>query len=132
MKTRALAMPNYVAELVRLPLVRMDLEPSEAEDDLVTCPLLFEDGTVLSLVVMCVAKRGWFREKAVLIVSVVSLDENSRAVQVYMRDTMDVPSGPSDLPFAIKLSAKVRAIAWSLAATSNMGECVSLPGRPPA
>lgn len=43
MKTRALAMPEYVAELVRLPLARMGLEPNEAKDDIVTCPLAYED-----------------------------------------------------------------------------------------
>ena len=57
MKTRALAMPQYVANAVRMPLVRMGLQPSEAQDDLVSCPLEYEDGTVLSLILMCIAKR---------------------------------------------------------------------------
>lgn len=132
MTTRALAMPDYVTQLVTAPLVRMGFEASEPQDDLIICPLRFEDGTVLSLVVMCVAKRGWLREKPMVVVSVVSLDDNTRAVQVYSRDAMPVPRDPNDWPFVLRFSAKVRATVWSLAATSKMGDCVSLPRRPPA
>jgi hypothetical protein len=128
---QALAMPDYVAQLVRLPLARMNLEPSEVEGDIVSCPLLYEDGTMLSLVVLCVSERGWFREKPMLVLSIVALDQNTRAVRIYCRETISAPTGPSDLPFMIRLSAKVRANAWTLAVTEKMGECVSLPGRPP-
>ena len=130
MTNRALAMPQYVAQLIRLSLIRMKLEPSEAEDDIVSCSLAYENGTALSLVVMCVAKRGWFREKPVLTVSIIELDDNTRAVQVHSRETMDVPTGPDDLPFVLRFSSMVRAMALTLAATSNLGECVSLPGKP--
>jgi hypothetical protein len=132
MTTRALAMPEYVAQLIRLPLARMKLEPSEAEDDIVSCSLLYANGTVLSLVVMCIAKRGWFREKPMLVVSIVELDANTRAVQVHSRETMAVPTDPNDVPFMIRFVAMVRASAWTVAAISSMGECVSLPGRPVA
>lgn len=130
MTNRALAMPAYIADLVRMPLARLGLDPSDAADDVVTCLLTYEDGSELTVVVMCVGQRGWFREKAVLLVSVAELDQNTRATRVHFRETMPVPKGPHDLQFAIQFSAKVRAIAWSLAATSGMGECVSLPGRP--
>jgi hypothetical protein len=130
MTTRALAMPEYVAQLIRLPLARMKLEPSEAEDDIVSCSLLYENGSVLSLVVMCIAKRGWFREKPMLVVSIVALDETTRAVQVHSSETIAVPTDANDVLFMIRLVAMVRASAWTVAATSNMGECLSLPGRP--
>jgi hypothetical protein len=130
MTTRALAMPEYVAELIRMPLARMKLEPSEAEDDIVSCSLTYENGAVLSLVVMCIAKRGWFRETPLLVVSIVELDDNTRAVQVHSRETMAVPTGPDDLLFVLRFSSMVRAMAWTLAATSDVGECVSLPGAP--
>jgi hypothetical protein len=122
-------MPDYVAQLIGRPLARLGLEPSEAHDDLVSCPLMYEDGTVLSLAIMCIASRGWFgRETAMLVVSFVALDSHTRVVRTYSCETMAVPTGPGDLPFIVRLSSKVRAIAWSVAATSNMGECVSIPG----
>jgi hypothetical protein len=130
MTNRALAMPDYVAQLIQLPLARMKLEPSEAEDDIVSCSLLYENGAVLSLVVMCVAKRGWFREKPMLVVSIVELDEHTRAVQVHSRETMAVPTDPDDVLFVLRLTSMIRAMTWTVAATSNMGECISLPGRP--
>lgn len=130
MTNRALAMPEYVAQLVRMPLTRMKLGPSEAVDDIVSCSLVYENGTVLSLVVMCIAKRGWFRETPMLLVSIVELDDNTRVVQVHSRETMAVPTDPDDVPFVLRFTAMVRAMAWTLAATSNIGECVSLPGRP--
>lgn len=130
MTNRALAMPEYVAQLIRMPLARMKLEPSEAEDDIVRCSLTYENGAVLSLVVMCIARRGWFRDRPLLVVSIVELDDNTRAVQVHSRETMAVPTAPDDLPFVLRLTSLVRAMAWTLAVTSDMGECVSLPGRP--
>ena len=130
MTIRALAMPEYVAQLVWMPLVRMKLEPTGGDDDIVTCSLVYENGAVLSLVVMCVAKRGWFREKPAITVSIVGLDDSTRAAQIHSRETIDVPTGPDDLPFVLRFSSLVRAMAWTLAATSDLGECVSLPGRP--
>lgn len=130
MTNRALTMPAYIARLITMPLKRMGLQPSEAQDDLISCPLQYEDGTVLSLVVMCIAKRRWFREKPALVISAVTLEGSPRTVTVHLSETMDAPIGPDDLPFAVRLSAKVRAIAWTIAATGAMGECVSLPGRP--
>lgn len=132
MTNRALAMPDYVASLIRLSLAQMKLQSSEVEDDIVRSNLKYENGAVLPLVVMCIAKRGWFRETPMLVLSIVELDHNTRAVQVYARETIALPIGPDDLPFVIRFSAMLRAMAWTLAATSDMGECVSLPGRPPA
>jgi hypothetical protein len=62
MNNRALAMPEYVARLIRLPLLRMKLEPSEVEDDIVSCSMLYENGAVLSLVAMCIMASKRDRE----------------------------------------------------------------------
>lgn len=62
MTNRALAMPAYIADLVRMPLARLGLDPSDADDDVVTCLLTYEDGSELTVVVMCVGQRGWFRD----------------------------------------------------------------------
>ena len=125
MTNRPLAMPDYVARLVRMPLAQMNLEPSDLEDDIVSCSLLYESGDVLSLVVMCIAKRGWFRDKPMLVVSAVTMEGTPRTVKVHFRETMDLPTSPSDLLFTTRLSAKVRAIAWTISATSNMGKCLA-------
>lgn len=128
MKTRALAMPEYVAELIRLPLERMNLGPSQ-DNDIISCSLSYESGGVLSLVVMCIGLRRLFRETPTLVISIVELDDNTRAVRVHSKETMPVPTGPDDLPFVLRFSALVRAMAWTLGATSNVGECISLPKR---
>lgn len=130
MTHRALAMPGYVAQLIRMPLARMKLEPSEAQDGTVSCSLLYGNGAVLSLVVMCIAQRRWFGEKPMLVTSIVGLDDNTRAVQVHSRETMALPAEPDDIQFVLRFTAMVRAMAWTLAATRNVGECVSLPERP--
>ena len=128
MTTRKLAMPEYIAQLIRLSLARMNLQPIEADNDTISCSLTYEDGTNLSLIVVCMAERGWFgREKPLLLLSIAALDENMRAVRIYSRDRLAIPRSPHDLPFMARLSAKVRANAWTIAATSNKGECVSLP-----
>lgn len=129
MTNRALAMPDYVAQLIRMPLARMRLTPSEAEDDIVSCSLVYENGTVLSLLVMCIGKRGWFREKPMLAVSIIELNDDTGTVKVHSSETTDVPTDSSDLPFTLRLTAMVRAMAWTVASVSGMGECVSLPGR---
>ena len=131
MKPQVLAMPDYIALLVRTPLARLGLDPSDATDDMVMCPLEYEDGTVVSIVVMCTAERGWFnRIKPVVSLSFVELGDNTKAMKVHLNETMAVPTGPSDLQFLTRFAAKIRATAWSLAVTGGMGECLSLPGRP--
>lgn len=131
MNNRALTMPEHVAQLITLPLERLGLQPSDARDELISCPLHYEDGTVVSLVVICITKRGWFRERPALVISAMSMEGSTRTTRVHFRESMDYPTGPDDLPFTTRLSAKVRAIAWAIAATGGMGECISLPGRPP-
>lgn len=126
MKHRALAMPDYVAQLVMMPLLRIGLQPLNS-DDVITCDLFYEDGSALSLVLLCIAKRRWFLEKPVLLVSIAALDHDTRATAVYYRETMALPRSPTDLKFALRLSAQVKAMAWSLAGTEGRGECVSLP-----
>ncbi|TIM12657.1 MAG: hypothetical protein E5Y67_21685 [Mesorhizobium sp.] len=88
MTTHALAMPDYVAALITLSINRMGLETSTGEDDVISAPIAYQDGTKLSIVVMCIAQRGWFRFKPVLLVSLAQLDENTRAVDVHFRDTL--------------------------------------------
>lgn len=129
MTNRALVMPAYVAELASLPLMRLGLDPMSG-DDLITCPLKYQDGTELSVAILCIATRGWFREKPMVAFSLVKLDEHSRAVSVYIRKVRPYPTGPHDLSFSVRVSALVRAMAWAHAVTGGMGECVDLPGRP--
>jgi hypothetical protein len=131
MTTRALAMPEYVEKLISVQLTLIGLQP-ETQDDVTVCPLMYEDGSTLSLVTMCIGQRGWFREKPMLVVSIVELDQNTGTVQVYSSETIAVPTDTNDVLFMIRLVAMVRASAWTVAETSNMGECVNLPGRPPA
>lgn len=131
MTTHALAMPDYVAALITLSINRMGLETITGEDDVISAPITYQGGTELSIVVMCIAQRGWFRVKPVLLVSLAQLDKNTRAVAVHFKDTLAYPTGPHDVPFMINLATKVRSMAWALAVTGGMGECMNLPGRPP-
>ena len=131
MNTRPLSMPEFITELLALTLVRLGLPAPDTGEDAVTVPLKYEDGTELSVVILCAARHRWLRrERPMILLSVAELDSSTRAVQVFARELMPVPYGPGDFPFMVQLAAKIRAIAWSIAATSGHGECVSLPGRP--
>ncbi|AZO72361.1 MAG: hypothetical protein E5V92_05340 [Mesorhizobium sp.] len=130
MTNRALVMPNYVAELVKLCLAQLGLVPSTEHKDIITASVRYQDGTELSVVVMCLAQRNWFREKPIVAVSIAKLDASMRATNIYLREVMPVPYGPSDLQFLLALNTNIRAMAWTVAATTEMGECVSLPDRP--
>lgn len=126
MTNRKLSMPGHVSDLVHMCLTRMGLDPFKG-DDMITCPLMYEDGTELSIVFMCVPKRGWFRVRSVLLVSLVQLEHDTGTVTVYSRNTVDYPAGPHDLEFVMMLPQLVSVIAWSHAARGDMGECVELP-----
>ncbi|MFD1987016.1 hypothetical protein ACFSOZ_31800 [Mesorhizobium newzealandense] len=131
MTNRALVMPDYVVELVKLSLAQLGLDPSDEHTDIITAALRYEDGTELSVVVMCVAQRSWFREKPTVAVSIAKLDASMKATEVHLREVMPVPYGPSDLQFLLTLNNNILSMAWTIAATAGMGECISLRSRPP-
>ena len=126
MTRRKLAMPEYVADLIHMPLTRMGLDPFRG-DDMITCSLMYEDGTELGVAFICVSKRGWFRERAVLLVSLVQVHHDTGAVTVHTRNTIECPRGPHDLEFVMLLPKLVSVIAWTHAARGGMGECADLP-----
>lgn len=131
MTHRALVMPDSVTELAKLGLTQLGLVPSVEHKDIITASLRYENGTELSVIVMCLAKRSWFREKPTVAVSIAKLDASMKATDIYMREVMPVPYGPTDLQFLLALNTNIRAMAWTIAATAGMGECTSLPGRRP-
>lgn len=128
MKTRALAMPEYVAKLTNMQLTLIGLQPT-LQDDLTVCPLMYEDGTALSLITMCIAKLGWFREKPMLVVSIVELDQNTRVVQVYFKQLIAVPIDETDVPFTLRYSSMVKAMLVTHAKVSDTGKLVNLRRR---
>lgn len=127
MTNTALVMPDYVTELVKLCLTQLGLNPSDEYKDVITAPLRYQDGTELSVVIMCMAQKGWFREKPMVSVAIAKLDASMRATDIYLREIMPVPYGPSDLRFLLTLNTKIRAMAWTVAATAGMGACSELP-----
>jgi hypothetical protein len=92
-------------------------------------PLAYEDGSALSLITMCVAKRGWFREKPMLVLSIVELDHNTRAVQVYFKELIAIPVDETDVPFTLRYSSMIKAMLVTHAKVSNMGKLVNLRRR---
>jgi hypothetical protein len=128
MKTQALAMPDYVASLVTLQLTLIGLQ-SQVRDDAIFCPLMYENGNTLSLVTMCIAKRRWFRETPTLVLSIVELDDNTKIVQVYLRQVMPLPANEHDVQFLIRYDATVRALLVTHAKSSNMGRLTNLHRR---
>ena len=128
MKHRALAMPEYVAKLTSLSLSLIGLQP-ETNEDVIICPLIYEDGSVLSLITVCVAKRGWFKETPMLALSLAQLDEDTRAVTVYFKQLMTVPSDDSDLPCMLRYSAMVEAMLETHAKLGEMGKLLNLQRR---
>lgn len=131
MTHRALVMPDSVSELARLCLTQLGLVPSVEHKDIITASLRYGNGTELSVIVMCLAQRTWFREKLTVAVSIAKLDASMKPTEIYLREMMPVPYGRSDLQFLLALNTNIRAMAWTIAATAGMGECTSLPGRPP-
>jgi hypothetical protein len=125
MTDRALAMPEYVAKLTNMSLCLIGLQPA-MQDDITICPLVYEDGSELSLITMCIAKRGWFRETPMVAISLVELDEHTRAVQVYFRQLITVPVDDSDVPFLMRYGAMVKSMLATHAKISNMGKLVNL------
>lgn len=133
MTTRVLAMPDYMADLVSLALNRLGLAEVETDDDMVTCPLVYEDGHQLAFTVLHVAKRGLLGgEKRLSMLSLYEVDDNGRPTLVHLRDLKPAPTGPHDLPFMVQISASIRSMAWAVAAAAGHGECVDLPRGPKA
>ncbi|MGO4638973.1 hypothetical protein AB4Z43_11095 [Mesorhizobium sp. 2RAF45] len=126
MTNTALVMPDYVAELVKLCVTQLGLNLSDEHKDVITAPLRYQDGTELSVVIMCMAQKGWFREKPMVSVAIAKLDASMRATDIYLREVMPVPYGPSDLQFLLALNTNIRAMAWTIAATAGLGECLEL------
>lgn len=129
MTIKALQMPTEVAALINLPLLGLGLEVDDETEDMVGCSLLYEDGTEISLLILYVSERKWFRERKALVISFVTLGSDSRVTKVFHRETIAVPNGPHDVRFMFYLSSRVRAVAWTLAVIGGMGECVDLPRR---
>lgn len=125
MTNTLIEMPSYVAELITAPLRRMALDPFIG-DNLVTCPLLYEDGTELSFSVICMKRTSWFRSSSEVVVSLVHLDDRTKHVEVFFRDVIPFPTGPHDFPFSVRISSLMRAMAWAVARTAGMGVCVDL------
>lgn len=119
-------MPSYIADLIHMPLTRMGLDPFRG-DDMITCSLMYEDGTELGAAFMCVSQRRWFRQRMVLMVSLVHVDHDTGAVTVHTRNTVECPTGPHDLEFVLLVPKLVSVIAWTQAARGTMGECLDLP-----
>src|SRR5690349_21460696 len=99
MTSTALVMPHYIAELIELCLTRLGLNASAEHKDIITAPLRYEDGTELSVVIMCMTQKGWFRQKPMVSVAIAKMDVGMRATEFYIWEMMPVPDGPSDLQF---------------------------------
>ena len=127
-----LEFPSSVADLVLLALNRMNLSGADFQEDMISCPLEYENGTEISLIIICQAEAGgWFRnEKPVVSFSFVELNDEQKIIRVLDTDKLDFPTSPQDLMFLTKFIARVRAIGWTIAAVGQMGECLNLPNRP--
>jgi hypothetical protein len=111
-----------------MQLTLIGLQP-RTQNDITICPLTYEDGSALSLLTMCIAKRGWFTETPMLVISIAALDENTRVVQVYFKELMAVPVNDSDVPFLLRYGTMVKAMLVTHAKISNMGKLLNLRTR---
>lgn len=130
MTTRALAMPPAMVDLIRLPFLQMGLQPIYEGDDMVLCPLHYEDGTEVHVVVMCVRQsRLLLPDKQYASVAFAVLGEGMEIRTMLHKDRLPIPKGTHDLQFVLKLSTMVRATAWTIADIAGMGDCIELPIR---
>lgn len=126
MKTRAIKMPDYMSDLTKLALVKLGLDQIRTADDVVTCPIFYEDGTEVVFAILHVTVQRWFTEERMALVSFCEVDETGKPTAIHFRDLMAAPSGDHDLHFLIGIGAKVRSMAHAVAATAGHGACLSL------
>lgn len=125
MKTYPLSMPRWVAELITLPMHQLGLTVTAIEQNVISCPINYEDGTEVSVLISCVARKRFLIQDAKFVsVTFAIMGSEYEVRRILHQDTMALPANSSDISFVFKLSAKVRAIGWSLAGTTEMGRCV--------
>ena len=130
MKQNALVMPAHVAKLITFTALKLGLTPSALEEDMITCPITYDGGTSLIVVVMCIGRRGWLRQKAFVSVSLIASVPSARTNRVLSTDNITYPTDPHDIRFTVRLGSMIRASAWSVGISEGLGECLDLPGRP--
>lgn len=118
---------DELSDLLALPFLLLKLEPQTNDRNLVRCPLHFEDGSVVHVVLMYTTKkRLLLGTKERISVAFAVLDQGSSVQSVFHRSELPVPIGNHDVRFCIKLSALIRAVAWRLYQTTDMGRCTEL------
>lgn len=88
----------------------------------------FETGRCLFAVQSVTLKR-LLRSTPMLKVAAYTGDRPD-AVQSLLEGYMPAPRHPHDVIFMAKLAVEIKSTAWAVAATEDMGECTTFPGRP--
>lgn len=114
-------------------LVRMSLDLMQVETFLINVSTIgfwadFETGRCL-FTVQSVVRRGLLRSTAMLKVAACAV-ERPGAMQTLLEGYMHAPRHAHDVIFMAKLAVEIKSTAWALAATEDMGECTTFPGRP--
>lgn len=131
MTSRPMDMAGYVSDLVELTFNRLGLVITDKTEQAVAAPLRYENGAELMVVVQYRARQRWFRsDELKALVSIATPSHGTTPLRVHDQDTLQGPDGPDDVLFMARLSVKIRAMAWTLAVVCDVGECLSLPGRP--
>ena len=126
MKTEALQMPQAVQDLILLALNRMGIQKTSVTDDVLAADIYYEYGTELSILILCVVQRKLlFKNKPAILVSISQRDRAGQIEKVFDQDFIPYPRSANDLPFVIRLSAKIKTLAWYTGQAYGFGPCLT-------
>ena len=120
---RTLQMPTGMSELIQFALEPLQLSEFIMAEDVLTYRLHYENGQVLTLVILFVEERHLLLfSKAVISFAIVDMDDEGRNRATYLRRSIQRPRGPHDMEFCTHLMARVFAMTCTVEDDVGAGE----------
>ena len=120
---RTLQMPTGMSDLIQFALEPLQLSEFIIAEDVLTYRLRYENGQLLTLVILFVEERHMLLFfKAVISFAIVDMDDEGRNRATYLRRSIERPSGPNDMEFCTRLVAQVAAMKRAVADDLGAGE----------
>ncbi len=129
MKYKVSLMPEDTAGLVHMSLDLMQVEAFLISGSTIGFWANFEAGRCL-FTIQSVARRTLMRTVPMLRVAASAVNDSNFPTELLLDGFLRAPHHQHDVTFMASLAMEIKSTAWALAATSDMGECTSFPGRP--
>jgi len=121
-------MPEDIVGLVHMSLDLMQVEAFPIDVSTIGFWADFEKGRCL-FTMQSITRRGLLKSTPMLKVSARAVDRPA-AAQTLLEGFIPAPRHPHDVIFMAKLAVEIKSTAWAVAATEDIGECMTFPGRP--